>query len=228
MPSPTASARRTAPTPAINRRRASQAPHQPGRGEPGSPAGAPLSPLPRALRAARRPERARRPRPRVRPAAAFPARGAGHCSGVSSLRACVLPRARLARPAAMLLRAMVGGQTRAPARAGLRRCQRPCDTRARTGAERIRGCCIVAPPPAALPFRAPRVQGRCPLHPRPSPGRRSGGRRATAPFRAPRGGSKTQGAGGVFGMLTKTAVLPPPKARRDVCGDPAARIHADG
>jgi len=39
--------------------------------------------------------------------------------------------------------------------------------------------------PPANQFRAPRGGGRCPLDPRPSPGRRSGGYSATAPLAAP-------------------------------------------
>ena len=39
--------------------------------------------------------------------------------------------------------------------------------------------------PPANPFRTPRGGGRCPLDPRPSPGRRSGGYSATAPLAAP-------------------------------------------
>lgn len=43
--------------------------------------------------------------------------------------------------------------------------------------------------PPAYPFRAPRGGGRCPLDPRPSPGRRSGGYSATSPLAPPARGA---------------------------------------
>ena len=51
---------------------------------------------------------------------------------------------------------------------------------ARPAFPRLRPCT-----PPALPFRTPRGGGLCPLDPRPSPGRRSGGYSATFPLAAP-------------------------------------------
>lgn len=71
------------------------------------------------------------PRPSRWPAARAARQSRASFSGVRSLETPDSARARLGRPPAMLLRAMVRRQTREASRAALRRCQRPRDAHAR-------------------------------------------------------------------------------------------------